>query len=110
MLYSHMMFMWLISWVVFGGITIVGWFYRPDGRNARPPRIKVTADHMASPARKFLMAGRAINLTHSSHDRFLDCYGPARNFLGPAVAPSHCSRIHWCGLVSKPSSFHPAGS
>ncbi|CAN5557364.1 NAD(P)/FAD-dependent oxidoreductase [soil metagenome] len=44
-------------------------------------------DRMASPARKFLMAGRGgLNLTHSEPlDRFLDRYGPDREFLESAI-------------------------
>jgi len=44
-------------------------------------------DHMASPARKFLMAGRGgLNLTHSEPlDQFLDRYGEARSALEPAI-------------------------
>ena len=50
-------------------------------------------DQMASPARKFLMAGRGgLNLTHTeSLGPFLDRYGPARGWLAPSVqafAPS----------------------
>jgi uncharacterized flavoprotein (TIGR03862 family) len=44
-------------------------------------------DHMAAPARKFLLAGRGgLNLTHSEPlDRFLERYGPARGRLEPAI-------------------------
>jgi uncharacterized flavoprotein (TIGR03862 family) len=44
-------------------------------------------ERMASPARKFLLAGRGgLNLTHSEPlDAFLDRYGQARAFLEPAV-------------------------
>lgn len=62
-------------------------------------------DHMASPARKFLMAGRGgLNLTHSEPlDRFLDRYGAARAFLEPAIrAFPPDALIAWChGLGSE---------
>jgi uncharacterized flavoprotein (TIGR03862 family) len=56
-------------------------------------------DHMASPARKFLMAGRGgLNLTHSEAlDPFLDRYGAARGFLEPAIrAFPPEALIQWC--------------
>jgi hypothetical protein len=56
-------------------------------------------DHMASPARKFLMAGRGgLNITHSEPlDTFLSRYGPARAFLEPAIRafPPQAVRT-WC--------------
>jgi uncharacterized flavoprotein (TIGR03862 family) len=44
-------------------------------------------DHMAAPARKFLLAGRGgLNLTHSEPlDQFLERYGDAKDFLEPAI-------------------------
>ena len=44
-------------------------------------------DHMAAPARKFLLAGRGgLNLTHSEPlDSFLERYGEAKEFLEPAI-------------------------
>lgn len=44
-------------------------------------------DHMPSPARKFLLAGRGgLNLTHSEPlETFLERYGDARGFLEPAI-------------------------
>lgn len=44
-------------------------------------------DHMAAPARKFLLAGRGgLNLTHSEPlDQFLERYGEARAHLEPAI-------------------------
>ena len=47
----------------------------------------VIHDHMAAPARKFLLAGRGgLNLTHSEPlETFLDRYGEARAFLEPAI-------------------------
>jgi uncharacterized flavoprotein (TIGR03862 family) len=56
-------------------------------------------DHMASPARKFLMAGRGgLNLTHSEAlEPFLDRYGAARAFLAPAIrAFPPQALIAWC--------------
>ncbi|WP_119391495.1 NAD(P)/FAD-dependent oxidoreductase [Taklimakanibacter lacteus] len=61
-------------------------------------RVRVV-DHMASPARKFLMAGRGgLNLTHSEPlDQFLDRYGAARSFLEPAIrAFPPEALIGWC--------------
>lgn len=49
---------------------------------------KVTIlDHMAKPARKFLLAGRGgLNLTHSEPmEALLQRYGPAAEFLTPAI-------------------------
>jgi uncharacterized flavoprotein (TIGR03862 family) len=56
-------------------------------------------DHMAAPARKFLLAGRGgLNLTHSEPlEQFLDRYGEARSFLEPAIrAFPPASVIAWC--------------
>jgi hypothetical protein len=56
-------------------------------------------DHMPSPARKFLMAGRGgLNLTHSEPlDRFLDRYGEARGLFEPAIrAFPPAALIAWC--------------
>jgi uncharacterized flavoprotein (TIGR03862 family) len=50
--------------------------------------VKVTiVDHMAKPARKFLLAGRGgLNLTHSEPlDALLSRYGPAMEFLTPSI-------------------------
>jgi uncharacterized flavoprotein (TIGR03862 family) len=61
---------------------------------------KVTIiDHMAAPARKFLLAGRGgLNLTHSEPlEQFLDRYGDARPFLEPAIrAFPPSALIDWC--------------
>lgn len=49
---------------------------------------KVTIlDHMAKPARKFLLAGRGgLNLTHSEPlEKLLERYGEAKDFLSPAI-------------------------
>jgi uncharacterized flavoprotein (TIGR03862 family) len=59
-------------------------------------------DHMASPARKFLMAGRGgLNLTHSEAlEPFLDRYGAARGFLEPAIrAFPPQALIDWCNQL-----------
>ena len=56
-------------------------------------------DHMAAPARKFLLAGRGgLNLTHSEPlEHFLDRYGEARGFLEPAIrAFPPAALIDWC--------------
>lgn len=56
-------------------------------------------DHMASPARKFLMAGRGgLNLTHSEPlEPFLDRYGEARSALEPAIrAFPPEALVDWC--------------
>jgi uncharacterized flavoprotein (TIGR03862 family) len=56
-------------------------------------------DHMASPARKFLMAGRGgLNLTHSEPlEQFLDRYAEARSILEPAIrAFPPEALIDWC--------------
>ena len=50
--------------------------------------MKVTIiDHMAKPARKFLLAGRGgLNLTHSEPmEALLERYGDAKEFLTPAI-------------------------
>jgi uncharacterized flavoprotein (TIGR03862 family) len=56
-------------------------------------------DHMPSPARKFLLAGRGgLNLTHSQPlESFLAHYGNARAFLEPMIyAFPPASVIAWC--------------
>jgi uncharacterized flavoprotein (TIGR03862 family) len=56
-------------------------------------------DRMASPGRKFLMAGRGgLNLTHSEPlDTFLDRYGSARDRLGPAIEAFSPAMLRaWC--------------
>ncbi|MGE0240874.1 MAG: NAD(P)/FAD-dependent oxidoreductase [Parvibaculaceae bacterium] len=61
-------------------------------------RVRVI-DHMASPARKFLMAGRGgLNLTHSEPlEPFLDRYGAARPVLEPSIrAFPPEALIAWC--------------
>ncbi len=56
-------------------------------------------DHMAAPARKFLLAGRGgLNLTHSEPlEQMLARYGEAREFLEPAIrAFPPEALIAWC--------------
>ena len=56
-------------------------------------------DHMPSPARKFLLAGRGgLNLTHSEDlETFLTRYGEAKDFLEPAIrAFPPQAVIDWC--------------
>ena len=56
-------------------------------------------DQMASPARKFLMAGRGgLNLTHSEElPRFLSRYREAASFLGPLIEEfPPKALIDWC--------------
>lgn len=56
-------------------------------RLARAGHRVVLYERMASPARKFLLAGRGgLNLTHSEpFDAFLERYGPAGAWLEPAL-------------------------
>ncbi len=59
-------------------------------------------DHMAAPARKFLLAGRGgLNLTHSEPlETFLGRYGDARSFLEPAIrAFPPEALIHWANSL-----------
>ncbi len=59
----------------------------------------VIRDHMAAPARKFLLAGRGgLNLTHSEPlDQFLERYGEQKAFLEPAIrAFPPAAVIEWC--------------
>jgi uncharacterized flavoprotein (TIGR03862 family) len=56
-------------------------------------------DHMAAPARKFLLAGRGgLNLTHSEPlEKFLERYGEQQKFLEPAIrAFPPDALIAWC--------------
>ncbi len=56
-------------------------------------------DHHASPARKFLLAGRGgLNLTHSEAlEQFLARYGEARDFLEPAIRSFPPDTVRqWC--------------
>ena len=69
--------------------------------------VAVTAyDHMPTPGRKFLMAGRGgLNLTHSEElPRFLSRYGGAERYLRPpieAFPPS--ALIAWCEGLGQPT-------
>ncbi len=59
----------------------------------------VIYDHMAAPARKFLLAGRGgLNLTHSEPlDALIARYGEAKDFLEPAIrAFPPEALIAWC--------------
>jgi uncharacterized flavoprotein (TIGR03862 family) len=69
-------------------------------------------DHMPSPARKLLIAGRGgLNLTHSEPlDRFLDRYGAARAALGPfihAFPPE--ALVAWCEALGQPTFVGSSG-
>ncbi|MHB2168842.1 TIGR03862 family flavoprotein [Alsobacter sp. R-9] len=70
---------------------------------AAPGELRVTVhDHMPSPARKLLIAGRGgLNLTHSEPlDRFLGRYGAAMPWLEPAVRgfDAEATRVWAAGL------------
>jgi hypothetical protein len=69
-------------------------------------------DHMPSPARKLLIAGRGgLNLTHSEPlERFLDRYGTARDRLAPfirAFPPE--ALIAWCEALGQPTFVGSSG-
>ncbi|MBR0675068.1 TIGR03862 family flavoprotein [Roseomonas alkaliterrae] len=69
-------------------------------------------DHMPSPARKLLIAGRGgLNLTHSEAlDRFLGRYGAARERLEPhirAFPPS--ALIAWCEALGQETFIGSSG-
>nr|WP_255528912.1 TIGR03862 family flavoprotein [Roseomonas rosulenta] len=69
-------------------------------------------DHMPSPARKLLIAGRGgLNLTHSEPlERFLDRYGPARDRIAPfirAFPPE--ALIAWCEALGQPTFVGSSG-
>ncbi len=69
-------------------------------------------DRMASPARKFLLAGRGgLNLTHSEKlDQFLTRYGTAADALEPAIRafPPEALRA-WCLDLGEPSFVGTSG-
>jgi len=69
-------------------------------------------DRMASPARKFLLAGRGgLNLTHSEKlDQFLTRYGTAATMLEPAIRafPPEALRA-WCLELGEPSFVGTSG-
>ena len=69
-------------------------------------------DHMPTPGRKFLMAGRGgLNLTHSEDlPRFLTRYGKAEPFLRPAIeAFSPAALIAWCEGLGQPTFIGTSG-
>jgi uncharacterized flavoprotein (TIGR03862 family) len=69
-------------------------------------------DRMASPARKFLLAGRGgLNLTHSEPlEKFLTRYGTAAEALEPAIRafPPDALRA-WCGDLGAPTFVGTSG-
>ena len=69
-------------------------------------------DHMPSPARKLLIAGRGgLNLTHSEPlERFLDRYGTARDRIAPfirAFPPE--ALVAWCEALGQPTFVGSSG-
>jgi len=69
-------------------------------------------DHMPTPGRKFLMAGRGgLNLTHSEDlPRFLSRYGKAETHLRYAIeAFPPSALIAWCGGLGQPTFIGSSG-
>ena len=69
-------------------------------------------ERMKSPARKFLMAGRGgLNLTHSENfDKFIARYGPASEFLYPALHDFSPARlIEWSENLGEPTFIGSSG-
>ncbi|MBR0679177.1 TIGR03862 family flavoprotein [Roseomonas eburnea] len=69
-------------------------------------------DHMPSPARKLLIAGRGgLNLTHSEPlDRFLDRYGEARARLAPSIrAFPPEALVAWCEALGQETFVGSSG-
>ena len=69
-------------------------------------------DHMPTPGRKFLMAGRGgLNLTHSEDlPRFLSRYGKAEPYLRPAIeAFPPSALIAWCEGLGQPTFIGTSG-
>ncbi|GGI98863.1 NAD(FAD)-utilizing dehydrogenase [Neoroseomonas lacus] len=69
-------------------------------------------DHMPSPARKLLIAGRGgLNLTHSEPlERFLDRYGTARGRLAAAIrAFPPEALVAWCEGLGQPTFTGSSG-
>jgi hypothetical protein len=69
-------------------------------------------DHMPSPARKLLIAGRGgLNLTHSEPlERFLSRYGTARESIAPfirAFPPE--ALVAWCEALGQPTFLGSSG-
>jgi uncharacterized flavoprotein (TIGR03862 family) len=69
-------------------------------------------DHRASPARKFLMAGRGgLNLTHSEDaEKFLSRYGPASRRLEPLLDAFPPRRLReFCAELGEPTFIGSSG-
>jgi uncharacterized flavoprotein (TIGR03862 family) len=69
-------------------------------------------DRMASPARKFLLAGRGgLNLTHSEPlDKFLARYGTAADALAPAIRAFPPDGLRaWCHDLGEPTFVGTSG-
>ena len=69
-------------------------------------------DHMRSPGRKLLMAGRGgLNLTHSEPlAALLDHYGPARDRLEPAISAfPPAALVAWCEGLGQPTYIGSSG-
>jgi uncharacterized flavoprotein (TIGR03862 family) len=69
-------------------------------------------DHMPSPARKLLIAGRGgLNLTHSEPlERFLGRYGTARDALAPFLhAFPPAALVAWCEALGQPTFVGSSG-
>jgi len=69
-------------------------------------------DHMPSPARKLLIAGRGgLNLTHSEPlERFLDRYGAAREQLAPFIrAFPPPALVTWCEALGQETFVGSSG-
>jgi uncharacterized flavoprotein (TIGR03862 family) len=79
---------------------------------ARAGRRVVVFDQAASPARKFLLAGRGgLNLTHSDPpDLFLPRYGAAASRLAPAIEafPPEALR-DWCAALGEATFIGTSG-
>jgi uncharacterized flavoprotein (TIGR03862 family) len=69
-------------------------------------------ERMASPARKFLMAGRGgLNLTHAEPlPQFIARYGAAEGWLGPMIEafPPNALRV-WADGLGEPTFVGPSG-
>jgi uncharacterized flavoprotein (TIGR03862 family) len=69
-------------------------------------------DHMASPARKFLMAGRGgLNLTHSEAlEIFITRYGSAAQWLRPVIERFSPQDLQgWCEGLGQPTFIGSSG-
>jgi uncharacterized flavoprotein (TIGR03862 family) len=79
---------------------------------AKASKRVIVFDQAASPARKFLLAGRGgLNLTHSDPpDRFLARYGAAAGRLQEAIEafPPEALR-RWCGELGEPTFVGASG-